>query len=443
IFTGRIPFVWIISQARYSGMYQLTQTWQGQQNTPGAFDPVPQPPVPSNNSGSLPSVTSVLSRNFKMPQTWKSSIGLDLKLPADFNGTLEAIFNRDFRGIIFKDLNLVNPVPLNIAGYPDNRLVYPAGNSEKFINPLNSSGLPDKNGNSALNAVVVSNSSKGYYFSAMAQIERKISSDLSFSLAYIKSTAKNYNDGDGDQTQSALNATPSVSGINQLALGYAGYVMPDRIVSTLTYSKQYAKHLKFSVGLIYQGANDGRFSYTYSRDFTRDGTNRSLIYVPASPSEIKFSPLTVSVNNTTTTYSSQQQSDAFFQYIAQDAYLGNRKGKYAERNGAMLPWRQQFDLRLSHDFFLERKGRKNTIQLSCDIINAGNLLNPDWGLKKLVNATSILVPSNLDQVKPGGKTLPSFQLATVGGKLVTETFRNDYSINSTYMMQFGIRYLFD
>jgi hypothetical protein len=27
VFTGRIPFVWIISQARYSGLQQVTQTW--------------------------------------------------------------------------------------------------------------------------------------------------------------------------------------------------------------------------------------------------------------------------------------------------------------------------------------------------------------------------------------------------------------------------------
>lgn len=443
IFTGRIPFVWIISQARYSGMYQLTQTWQGQQNTPGVFNPGAQTPVQASTPGSLPSVTSILSRNFKMPQTWKSSIALDMKLPADFNGSLEAIFNRDIRGIIFKDVNLAAPVPLNIAGYPDNRLVYPASNSDKFIHPLNAFGLPDPNGNSTLNAVVVSNSHKGYYFSAIASIEKKISNTLNFSLSYSRSTARNYNDGDGDQTQSALNATPSISGINQADLGYAGYVLPNTVISTITYSRQYAKHMKFNIGLIFQGANEGRFSYTYSKDFVRDGTNRSLIYVPLNPSEIKFAPLTVMVNNVQKTYSSQQQSDAFFQYVDNDSYLKNRKGKYAERNGALLPWRQQFDLRLSHEFFLERKGKKNTIQLSCDIINAANLLNHNWGLKNLVNASSILVPSNLDNVKPGGKVLPEFQLATMGGKLVTETFRKDYSINSTYMMQFGVRYLFE
>lgn len=443
IFTGRIPFVWIISQARYSGMYQLTQTWQGPDRVPGPFNAVQQYATGNEQSPSLPSITSILSKDLKMPQVWKSNIGLALNLSNGFRATVETIFNKDIRGINFKNVNLTTPVPLNIAGYPDNRLVYPASNSQKYINPLNSAGLPDANGTSALNAVYVYNSSKGYYFTGIARVEKTFSNHFNFTLAYARSTARNYNDGDGDQTLSALNATASVSGLNSPELGYAGYVMPDKVVSTLMYSINYARNLRFSVGLVYQGMNDGRFSYTYTKDFTRDGTNKSLIYVPLNPSEIRFSPLTVSIDQTIQTFSSAQQSDAFFNYIAQDKYLKTRKGKYAERNGALVPWRQQFDLKLSHDFLINVKGQKNTLQLTCDILNLGNLIQHSWGLKKIPNSNAILSPSNLDEVKINGDTVPTFQLATVGGKLVTETFRNDYSINSTYLMQFGIRYLFN
>ncbi|MES2457074.1 MAG: carboxypeptidase regulatory-like domain-containing protein [Bacteroidota bacterium] len=443
IFTGRIPFVWIISQARYSGVSQLTQTWQGQQNTPATFNPDYRQQFSPQQGNALPSVTSVLSRDFKMPQSWKSSIGMDISLPAGFKGTAEAIYNRDIKGIWFRDVNLTTPVALNIPGYPDHRMVYPAGNNQKFINPLNASGQYDAEGNSPLNAVVISNSSKGYYFSAIAQIEKRIRNEFNFSLAYSRSIAKNYNDGDGDQTLSALNATPSVNGINQPAMGYAGYVPPNRIVSSISWTKQYARHLKFAIGLIYQGASEGRFSYTYTKDFIGDGTNRSLIYVPKDPSEIKFVPLNTNTGGKAVSYSAEQQLTAFFNYVEQDDYLKRRKGKYAERNAALLPWRHQVDLRLSHDLLLRNKEKRHTLQLSIDFINIGNLINSNWGLKKQVNAASILVPANLDQVKPDGSTMPVFQMATNGGKLLTETFRTDYSTNSTYVMQFGVRYLFE
>lgn len=443
IFTGRIPFVWIISQARYSGVKQLTQTWQGLQNTPGVFNPDYQQQFSPQQGNALPSVTSVLSRDFKMPQSWKTSIGIDLSLPFGFTGSVEAIYNSDINGILFRDLNLIEPRALNIPGYPDHRMVYPISNNLKFINPINIWGQHDEKGNSALNVVEIINSSKGYYFSAIAQVEKQIGKGFSFSLAYSHSMARNYNDGDGDQTLSALNATPSISGINQPMLSYAGYVPPHKIVSTLTWTRQYANHLKFSIGLIYQGANEGRFSYTYSKDFIGDGTNKSLIYVPKDPSEIRFVPLTVSTGTQTITYSSEQQSTAFFNYLNQDKYLRQRKGNYAERNGALMPWRQQVDLRLSHDWSLNFKEKEHVLRLSCDILNLGNFINRNWGLRKLVNAASILTPANLDQLKPEGNVLPAFQLATIGGQLVNETFRTDYSTNSTYLVQFGIRYLFN
>jgi hypothetical protein len=211
IFTGRIPFVWIISQARYSGVNQLTQTWQGSQNTPGAFNPDQNQQYSPSQGNALPSVISVLSRDFKMPQSWKSSVGIDINLPFGFFGSAEAIYNSDINSILFRDVNLVNPASLNIPGYPDHRMVYPTSNNLKFINPLNGWGQYDKNGNSALNAVEITNSSKGYYFSATGQIQKRIGKEFNFLLAYSRSVARNYNDGDGDQTLSALNATPSVS----------------------------------------------------------------------------------------------------------------------------------------------------------------------------------------------------------------------------------------
>jgi hypothetical protein len=443
IFTGRIPYVWIIAQARYSGLHQISQAWQGQQNTPGLFAPAqPQQSIPAVGNGrALPSVVSFISRDFKMPQIWKSSAALDMILPMGFNATIEVIFNRDIRGVAFKNVNLTKPLRLNISGYPDNRLVYPAGNAAKYINPLNNSGLVDPGGNSPLNAVVLYNSSRGYYLSVISQLEKKMK-NLSFSVAYSRSRAKNYNDGDGDQTLSALNATASVNGINNPELSYAGYVVPGRIVATLRYSLQYAEKMKLNIGLVYQGSNEGRFSYTYSRDFTRDGTNKSLIYVPAKPAEIQFIPMNVVVNNRVQVISAEAQSQAFFNYIEQDVYLRKRRGQYAERNAALLPWRHQFDLRLSHDIGLDMRKKAHALQLTCDILNAGNLINRNWGLRKIVNAAAILQPANLDLVKPGGSIVPAFQMAVLADKMVTETFRNDVSIASVYQVQFGLRYLF-
>src|SRR5690606_11215860 len=41
VFSGRIPFVWIVSQSGDNGMIQVTQAFNGQANTPGPFNPDP------------------------------------------------------------------------------------------------------------------------------------------------------------------------------------------------------------------------------------------------------------------------------------------------------------------------------------------------------------------------------------------------------------------
>jgi hypothetical protein len=441
IFTGRIPFVWIISQARYSGLQQITQIWQGKENTPGPFNPDPQvykPTLPPAQS--VHSLTSVLAKDFKMPQTWKSNISLVLQLPGEINATVEALYNKDINAVTFTDANLVSPQHLKIPGYPDHRMIYPAANNKKFINPLNNSGLPDVNGDAPFNAVVVGNSSKGYYWSATMKLEKKFNGHFSISAAYSRSLARNLNDGDGDQTLSALNATATVNGMNHAELGYAGYVSPQRVVASLIYQIAYLKTYKLSLSLVYQGAIDGRFSYTYAQDFVHDGTNKSLIYIPKDPRQITFSSLIVNQPQKTV-YSAAQQTEAFFKYLDQDGYLRKHKGQYAERNGATLPWRNQWDLKLIQNMSIN-KNSKHMIELTCDVFNVANLLNKNWGLKKLVNASSILIPSNLNEVKPNGNTIPTFQLATVGGKLITETFKNVISLSSTYSMQFGLRYSF-
>ena len=39
IFTGRVPYVWIVGQSANSGMIQVTQAFNGPANTPGPFKP--------------------------------------------------------------------------------------------------------------------------------------------------------------------------------------------------------------------------------------------------------------------------------------------------------------------------------------------------------------------------------------------------------------------
>jgi len=452
IFTGKVPFVWIVSQVGDAGMLQVTQSWNNTTANPNNFtnpfnpDPAAYRPTTVPVAGSvIPGGITAIDENFKMPQTWKTSIALDTRLPWNMVFTLEGIYNKDMRTSFFRNTNLFPPQRLNVANYPDNRFIYDNPTNLKFINPLTSAGQAAArgaaNGTAALNAMIVENGNKGHYASLTAKIDKQFRTGIFASVAYIKSFANNLHDGSGDQPLSAWQSTAVGELPNTPILGYAGFVVPDRVAASLSVRKEYFKHLATTVSFLYSGSIDGRFSYVYGGDFNRDGFNgNDLIYIPKDPSEITFSNFTYPSG---VAYTAAQQSELFFKYIEQDKYLRTHKGQYAERNGAQYPWRNQLDVKFMQDIFTNVGKNRNTIQLTLDIVNFGNLINPNWGKLKTVNASGVLVPTNQANLVPGGTTRPTFRLATDRNNPVTQTFRDNVSVFSTYYMQMGVRYIFN
>jgi hypothetical protein len=194
--------------------------------------------------------------------------------------------------------------------------------------------------------------------------------------------------------------------------------------------------------MFYEASHQGRFSYTYSSDFNRDGQTNDLIYIPKDASEITFAPRAASAATSNVAYTAQQQSDLFFAYIEQDDYLRENKGKFAERNGAKLPWRNQVDIRFTQEIFKNFGKSKNNFQFTMDIMNFGNMLNSGWGTVDFVKSAGLLVPQNVTALTPGGAVRPTFWLNTFDNKPIDSTFGTTQTFASTYFMQFGFRYNF-
>jgi outer membrane receptor protein involved in Fe transport len=460
IFTGRVPYVWIVSQAGDAGTLQVTRTFSGA-NVPGPFNPDPTAYRPATVPAAgtvIPSTTSSLSQDFRFPQTWKTSLAVDAKLPGGLVGTLEAIYNRDINAAVFRNANLIdpnaeptNPLVLRAAGYPDNRTLYPSANSAKFVNPLTGGGLPVANGaaagTGAYNAIVLDNASKGYYFSLTGKLDKQFSNGLFGSVAYTYTDSKNLYDGGGDQPLSAWQGTATVNGANNLPLGYNGNTLPHRVIGALSYRAEYLGHLGTTISFFYEGATQGRYSYLYSADFNRDGASADLVYIPRDASEINFVDITSGTGaSQTVQFTAAEQREAFFKFVDQDPYLSQHKGEYAERNGARFPWRSQVDVKILQDIFTNLGGKRNTLQLSLDIFNLGNLLNNNWGRVQQLTFNNFLEPQNVNSLTTATNgARPTFRLGrdNVTTKLISNTFRDAVSLNSTYYMQIGLRYSFN
>jgi hypothetical protein len=98
------------------------------------------------------------------------------------------------------------------------------------------------------------------------------------------------------------------------------------------------------------------------------------------------------------------------------------------------------------DIFTNIGGKRNSLQVSLDIFNLGNLLNNNWGRVKQTTFNNFLEPQNVSSLTtaPNGPT-PTFRFGrdNVTGQLLSTAFRDAVSLSSTYYMQLGLSYTFN
>ena len=131
-------------------------------------------------------------------------------------------------------------------------------------------------------------------------------------------------------------------------------------------------------------------------------------------------------------FSDPSHAKSYNKFIEQDEYLRSRRGKYAERYGALSPWRNRFDVRLLQDYRIQTaSGKTNVVQLSMDILNLGNLISSDWGLVQQPSSIQPVSVSVTDGV-------PTYSFNSD----LKESFVYDSSLNSRWQLQVGLRYIF-
>ncbi len=215
-------------------------------------------------------------------------------------------------------------------------------------------------------------------------------------------------------------------------------MIPNRIVGTVSYRKEYIKHLATTVSLFYEGASQGMYTYIVNGDLNNDGNNSTdLMYVPRDPSEIIFVDQPAIPASGINAFTAKQQSDAFFQFIQNNPALNKLRGQYVGRNGIALPWYDRVDFKVLQDLFTNIGKRKHSIQVSLDILNFTNMLNPRWGV---IKATTLRNPLFFNNIDAAGR--PTYRLTQIGGQLITQPFQVVNSFASTWSMQFGVRYIF-
>lgn len=426
IFTSRVPFVWPGAMYNNNGQ-TVGGTFQTSNLT---FNPDPYNQPTLGDFGGVDAVPQgqldLFASDFKYPQVFRGSIAVDHKLPWwGLIGTAEFIYTKTINNVFYENVNL-KPSTSNFGGTPDTRPIF---DRRDEIDPRYS------------RIILGSNTSKGFTSNISLQLQKPFDNGLTASLAYNFGRAESIFEGTSSQNSSQWRGVYSLTGRNNAGVGRSDFDAGSRWVGTLSYRKEYAGFMASTITLFYNRQVGTPFSYTYDDDIANeDSRERSLIYVPANANEIVFDE---------SNRSAAEQWADLDAYIANDDHLKNRRGQYAERNGARLPSTSILDLKFAQEFFYESaSGRRHTLQVTLDIFNFGNLINKDWGQRWNTpngGGTSVELleyEGNITDPNTGVVT-PTFSFRDdINSKKDIITKDDTGIISSRWQMQLGVRYTF-
>ncbi|HET9832035.1 MAG TPA: hypothetical protein VFP91_10010, partial [Vicinamibacterales bacterium] len=440
LFSGKPPYVWISNQIGNTGvLYGFVDTRPSPPTTAFPFNPNPDKFKPAPTGGTAASYELDLTDNgFRFPQTWRTNIGVDRRLPGNLVGTLDYIYNRDLYAPVYINANLPaadsaftgvdnRPRWAAIPGVPACVTIVGQENGP-CVNKINNA-----RGNQITSNYVLKNQNQNRSWN--------ISGALTKNMSHGLSAKGGFNYGRSWSIIEPSSTVATIYGINGIVLdpnnpplAYSQNSPGKRIFAAVSYARQYFKRAATTVSVFYDGHTNGNTTYVFSNDANGDGyTSNDLIYIPRDTSEMNFRTLMVSGN----TYTPADQAAAFERLIASDAYLSSHRGQYAQRNAVFLPVVNRVDLSLTQDVRFTIAGKNNTGQIRLDITNFGNLLNHDWGA-----ATRLVTNQILTSPQADAQGRLSYTLQTASGNLITSARQTSAGIADVYVMMLSFRYTF-
>jgi hypothetical protein len=382
LFSGRFPFVWVGNQVANPNFF---------------FYCVTHP-------------------DFRFPQVWRSNLGIDKKFGDGWIASADVIYTKDMNGMMVRNYGLNLPTG-RLQAPGDNRPVYTQ--ADRATNLFG--GVTD--------AFVFTNTNVGYSTNVTVQLQRTWSNGMYASLGYNFLDSRDASSIEAEISSDAYDRNPAYGNVNQAVLAPSIYGNKHRVVGSFSKKFNYggAERNRFgtTIGLFFQYAQGGRFSYTYSGNINNDGSgNNDLMYIPtdAQIDQMQFSG------------DATAQRQALKNFIAQDDYMSANRGSVMEKYGILSPWYNNWDVRILQDLNHKAGKKQNTLQLSIDILNVGNLLsNGKWGVRQIPTTTQ-----PLGVTVDSATGVPTYSFDTK----IVDSFVQDFSILSRWQAQVGLRYSF-
>lgn len=441
IFTGRTPYVWVSNQFSNTGkdfarIDVSNSSGASPLNNPTFFTVNPDSARKAGQYGLAAGATTsinLIDKDFKFPQLLRFNLGIDQELPYNFIGTAEFMYGQNLNEPFYTDLNLKTSTTAKVdsAGLTGDNRPYYGRNAASIYNSNRNTSRTVINSTNFTNVIKLGNTSDGYSYSLSFQLQRSVNEGLGGSVAYNYGIAQDKNSLTSSVAVSNWQNNPIGGNPNDAPLTTSNYEIKHRFVGTLNYVAEFIESQRTTFSLTYIAQSGRPYSFIYDGDLNGDGnTSNDLLYVPKDKTDILL------VNSGTSVQAAQSVYDSFDEFINSIPELKDQRGKIFERNTIVEPTTVRADFRLSH---LVPVMGKQSVEISLDVLNVGNLINSDWGIVKYANfqTDQLLRFEGYDIGAGTGNTKrPRFSYR---GKV--ERFQID-QIESRWQMQLGVRYNF-
>ncbi len=439
MFTGRIPLVWPGGMYNNNGVSlagidlnppTATQNITFRDDPFNQYQPQDFGISLANSKGQV----DLITKEFGLPKLFRTSLAVDKRLGTGWTITLETIFSKNINEIKYTNINILPPIGQSIG--PGARNVYSTVGPQRI--PMRSTGANPYPGQIFL--LSNNNGRKGYSYNFTFTLDKAFRNGFALNLNYGYGSSIVLNEGTSSQNNSQWNTMETVNGRNFMTLSTSDFDLGHRINAYVSKQFEYFnKAMATSVTFTYNGQSGSPYSYILNRSPVADVSTTNfgdLAYIPTESELTTMQFLPNTVNGVT--YSDVQQKILLNQFIDSDKYLKKRRGQFAERNGARLPFAHTINMTLEQKFRIKLSGKRVELAIRYDVFNFTNMLNRNWGRNWFANFDQFSLYQFASFASATNLT-PQYRFTPVAGNPYTVSISNEPRSSARWVSQLGVR----
>jgi hypothetical protein len=461
IYTGNTPYILIGNAYANTGLGGVTVSCTGA-GVPAFSTDVST--LPKNCQGQAPPTpgnagtvgVNLTDPNFKYPQNFTTTLGVDHWLPWQILGTFEALYRKDINALYVRDLNLRGPRMVGGSAYRDvnGRILYAdtvsatggiTNTGQKYV--LTTGVVPTAQTNFNEGAIFLTNAKAGYNYSLTGQAKKRFSRAFEMTTAYTYMQARDVQSLTSDRAISNWRNARQHAGLefDPNDAQVSTFQRPHRWIAYGTFTLPWRRN-QTDISAYVEYMSGMSFGYNTNNDINGDGVNgNDMIYVPrdaTDPNEIRIGRGTGA-----SFVLNAADAAAFERFISMQPCLNSQRGRIMQRNSCQAPVTKRMDVNVRQTL-IDMRGQQVTLQL--DVFNFPNLLNRSWGQNAfpIISGFNNQAVLNVAGKQPGPLNQSLWNYNVPSGILNgVNTNNSPWSTNpntpsNNYQMQLTVRYGF-